>query len=156
MWNPEKYDEKAREVMQASSSLAKNEKVMWRVHHVAVALLEHSAGCVTNTLQSIVDSHQITRCALQIREQARNIPNDEEREESMHFELFKFKSKVEADASSMNSAVSNEDLLLMLTDPHQYAPTEIVHAPIDIASILANFGITKEAVEKALADIPKP
>ena len=156
MWDPEKYTEDAQKVMQASSSLAKSEKVMWRVHHVAIALLEHSAGCVTNTLQHIVDSHQITRCVLQIREQACNIPNYEELEESMHLELFKFKSKVEADTSSMNSAVSNEDLLLMLTDPHQYAPTEIVHAPIEIASILASFGITKEAVEKALADIPKP
>ena len=156
MWDPEKYTEDAQKVMQASSSLAKSEKVMWRVHHVAIALLEHSAGCVTNTLRSIVGSHQITRCSLQIREQACNIPNDEELEESMHFELFKFKSKIEADASNINSAVSNEDLLLMLTDPHQYAPPEIAQAPIAIASILANFGITKEAVRKALADIPKP
>ena len=156
MWDPEKYTEDAQKVMQASSSLAKNEKVSWRVHHIAVALLEHSAGCVTNTLQSIVDSHQITRCALQIREQARNIPNYEELEESLHIELFKFKSNVEAHASGVNSDVSTDHLLLMLTAPHQYAPPEIAQAPIAIALILANFGITKEAVEKALADIPKP
>lgn len=158
MWNPEKYDEKAREVMQASSSLAKKDAKLWSIYHVAIALLD--SGHVTDILQSIkVNPQQVTECLalLRGRERTCNIRSYNSGDSfEQSFDLRRFVSKIEAESDRLNAAVRRGDLLLALTDPQRDPMIDISPAPIDIASILASFGITKEAVRKALADIPKP
>ncbi len=146
MWVPEKYSGKGQEVMQASLVLARIEKVNWNVRHVAIALFERSSGYAADVLKSIgIDAQQVTQCLQQIREQTQNSYSYILGMTFETPELKKFLQKAECEAQG--DVIGSGDLLLALTDP-QYAP--------DIAPILASFGITKEAVEKALADIPKP
>ena len=147
------YTETAREVMQASYTLAEGESNWWDVHHVAIALFEQPPEHVTDILQFVgVDPNHAPECLRQIKDQARKalypVYHDDELSGTFHSDrLRNFLSKIEGEANQLNSVVTPGHLLLSLTDP-QYAP--------DIAPIFASFGITKEAVEKALADIPKP
>lgn len=146
MWVPEKYSGKGQEVMQASLVLARIEKVNWNVRHVAIALFERYSGYAADVLKSIgIDAQQVTQCLQQIREQTQNSYSYILGMTFETPELKKFLQKAECEAQG--DVIGSGDLLLALTDP-QYAP--------DIAPILASFGITKEAVEKALTDIPKP
>lgn len=151
MWVPEKYSGKGQEVMQASLGLAHIEKVNWDVRHVAIALFERSSERIVNVLQSVVeiDYQKVSRCWSQIREQTHLTPRIYLEGTFSDGKIIAFQQKAESEAYRLNSSViKSEHLLLVLTDP-QYTPSDIV-------SILASFGITKEAVEKALADIPKP
>lgn len=141
-----KYTGNGQKVMQASRALAENEKAEWGVRHVAIALFEQSSGYAADVLKSIgLDAQQVTQCLQQIREQTQNSYSYILGRTFQTPELKKFLQKAECEAQG--DVIGSGDLLLALTDP-QYAP--------GIAPILASFGITKEAVEKALADIPKP
>lgn len=141
------YTETAREVMQASYTLAEDESNWWNVHHVAIALFEQPPECVTDILQSVgVDPKRASECLRQIKDQARKVlyPVYHYDEPCMTFysdSIINFLKKIQGEANQLNSVVTPGHLLLVLTDP-QYAH--------DIAPILARFGITKEAVEKAL------
>ena len=151
MWDPEKYTGKGQEVMQASLGLSQYEQVNWDVRHVAIALFEQSSERIVNVLQSVIeiDCQKVSRCGSQIREQTHLTPRIYLEGTFLNPKIIAFQQKAESEAYRLNSSViKSEHLLLVLTDP-QYTPSDIV-------SILASFGITKEAVEKALADIPKP
>lgn len=139
-----KYTGNGQKVMQASRALAENEKAEWGVRHVAIALFEQSSGYAADVLKSIgLDAQQVTQYLQQIREQTQNSYSYILLGMTFQtLELKKFLQKAECEAQG--DVIGSGDLLLALTDP-QYAP--------DIAPILASFGITKEAVEKALADI---
>ena len=145
-----KYTGNGQKVMQASRALAENEKAEWGVRHVAIALFEQSLGYAADVLKSIgLDAQQVTQCLQQIREQTHLTPRIYLEGTFLNPKIIAFQQKAESEAYRLNSSVIKSDhLLLVLTDP-QYTPSDIV-------SILASFGITKEAVEKALADIPKP
>lgn len=133
-------------VMQASRALAENEKAEWGVRHVAIALFEQSSGYAADVLKSIgLDAQQVTQCLQQIREQTQNSYSYIL---GMTYETPKLKKFLQkAECEVQGDVIGSGDLLLALTNP-KYAP--------DIAPILASFGITKEAVEKALANFSKP